>query len=494
MADRAKNTSKKKKTYASAVVGIEEKNDFFTLAKCSLRRPAGLPNGRIPNTKETNSFFVDLKSTTATNAEVLNAINTAGIIGANVRDDLWVIEFVCKDEATVDVAMNTPFQVEGKTPVMAIMPRHKANKLVLIKIANVPFGQKEELTQAIGKYWSTYGKVIDVQPYQFPGRPWLTKRWDVLLQLNDGEKKLNASPVFNIDGYTDTLISTWNGAKKACLRCLTAGHSTSKCTVNNPKIQKVGELANPLQKIDEGVQSQKRKEKGSEKTPGYTVVSGASSSTITPATTSATKAVSAAVAQPSKAPSGSFTVTHPTGSLTPASTASVSAPTSIFGSELQHRQATPPPLTRPDPDTPTKGNKRMSKDEDAWTPTTSEVKAYVREHNICTGCCKKGHRASDCPTKSPIATFHFLASTEKFRPHMEAWANSRRKRGDSWRFYDIRVAGPYNPTICSRCHREGHGSNECTTKLKCNHCKGEHLGIDCPEKPTYAYEAMDIRQ
>src|SRR5438128_6097660 len=138
MADRAKNTAKKKKTYASAVVGIEEKNDFFTLAECNLKRPPGQPNGRIPNTTETNSFFVDLKSTDASNEEVLNAINTAGIVGANVRDDLWVIEFICKDEAAVKMAMKTPFTVEGKKPFEAILPRYKANTHVLIKMTNVP--------------------------------------------------------------------------------------------------------------------------------------------------------------------------------------------------------------------------------------------------------------------------------------------------------------------------------------------------------------------
>ena len=494
MADWAKNTAKQKKTYASAVVGIEEKNDFFTLAKCNIRRPAGLPNGRIPNTKEANSFFVDLKSTNATNAEVLNAINIAGIVGANVRDDLWVIEFVCKDEATVDVAMNNPFAIEGKTPVEAIMPRHKANKLVLIKIANVPFGQKEELQKAIGTYWSTYGKVLDVQPYQFPGRPWLTKRWDVLLQLDDGVKKLNASPVFNIEGYTDTLISTWNGAKKACLRCLVAGHSTSKCTINNPKIQKVGEMANPLQKIDGGAQDQKRKDKGSEKVPGTSGKTTASKAPNASATTSATTASPATVVREIHAPSGRFTVSSPIGSFTPASTASVSAPATFLGSELQHRQATPPPLTQPDPDTPTKGNKRMSKESDLiWTPTTDEVRQFCIANSICQKCCKKGHAASKCRSRGSAIPWNRMSSSEKFYPYMVQWAATRHKKGGSWRFYDVIADGPYNPQVCLRCHQLGHIDTDCQTVLKCNHCKGDHLGIDCPERPTYAYEDMDTR-
>ena len=171
-----------------------------------------MPNGRIPNTTEAHSFFVDLKSTNATNTEVLNAINTAGIIGANVRDDLWVIEFVCKDDASVEKAMNTAFTVEGKKPFVAIIPRHKTNKTILIKIANMPFGQEDELRAALANHWSTLGKVIDVQPYKFPGRPWLTKRWDIILQLPDGIKSLKAPPIFKLYGYMDSLISSWNFA------------------------------------------------------------------------------------------------------------------------------------------------------------------------------------------------------------------------------------------------------------------------------------------
>src|SRR5438128_2682847 len=122
MAAMAAKKRKKPKSYASAVAGALEKNDFFTLAVCNLKRQDHMPNGRIPNTTEAHSFFVDLKSTDATNAEVLNAINTAGIVGANVRDDLWVIEFVCKDNTSVETAMNTVFTVEGKNPLWRLLP------------------------------------------------------------------------------------------------------------------------------------------------------------------------------------------------------------------------------------------------------------------------------------------------------------------------------------------------------------------------------------
>src|SRR5438094_9691099 len=509
MADWARNTAKKKKSYASAVVGIKEKNDFFTLAECNLRCPLGQPNGCIPNTTETNSFFVDLKSTDASNEEVLNAINTAGIVGANVRDDLWVIEFVCKDEAAVKLAMKTPFTVEGKKPFEAILPRHKANKYVLIKMANVPFGQKEELRKAISKYWSTYGKVIDVKPYQFPGRPWLTKRWDLLLELNEGVKKLNVSPVFKIDGYTDTLISTWNGAKKACLRCLVASHSTSLCPVQNPNSQKVGESANPLQKIDGSAQVQKRKEKGAKVSPVISEKQGAESSTAAPAITSATLAtpttsattdmeVDATAAQASTTPipvaseqvgttTTAIEVENPDyDTVNPASRDMIvglaemnirglnraeylsARPTGVcqglldlydnIGSDyygsLSAEQSSPSVFQQTasqDPDTPRKGRKRGAK-EDIWTPSLKQLRDKLLQLRLCVGCWGKGHVITNCD-KGKRGTLNGknmgqVLRHPKFKPILAAWSHQRRQEGMPWA---LDVGVEVDTHYCTKC-------------------------------------------
>src|SRR5437016_8037526 len=73
MASTAKNTHKNTRTYASAVAGVTEKSIFSTLAKCQLKKPRNMPNARIPNTTETHSFFIDLKSTDASEEEVLRS-------------------------------------------------------------------------------------------------------------------------------------------------------------------------------------------------------------------------------------------------------------------------------------------------------------------------------------------------------------------------------------------------------------------------------------
>ena len=360
----------------------------------------------------------------------------------------------------------------------------------------MPFGQENELRQALVNHWSSFGQVMDVQPYKVPGKPWLTKRWDLLLQLPDGCKDLKAPPIYSLEGYAGTIISSWNGAKKACLHCKTAGHSTSKCPLKKPGNQKVGELANPLQKIDSDGQSQKRKNKGSEVSLGSVEKTTASGSSTTPATQSATSALPATVAMSIPAPSGHFTVAAPLATPDPPTDTSALPPATFLGSELQQPRPTTPTTSSTlvkDPDMPKKGNKRGAKDDEQWTPTVEDVQWYVSTHNICTICCQRGHNELSCPRRKkarpiPLST---LPRTENFRSEMELWANSCRKRGKSWRFYDMDTRRPFDTPICTRCGNGGHLVAECSTTPKCNHCGKDQLGINCPTRPRYAYEAME---
>src|SRR5437660_12599472 len=283
--------------------------------------------------------------------------------------------------------METVFAVEGKTPFVAIHHRHKTNKTLLIKIANMPFGQENELREALINYWSTLGKVIDAQPYQFPGRPWLTKRWDLLLQLPDGCKELKAPPVFTLHGYTDSIVSSWNGSKKACLHCKIAGHSSTSCPAKKPENQKVGASPNPPQMISSVGQDRKGKNKESEVSSGSAEKLPASESTSNLATKSATAADPATVAQQIQAPSSGFTL-----SVLPPTTAALisTVPTSFSasaGSEQERFLVMPRPTTPPttlslsDPDTPRKGRKRGSKED--WVLSGGVVYSYFNNLKIC---------------------------------------------------------------------------------------------------------------
>src|SRR5438128_3767238 len=325
MAIKASKTNNKQRSYVAAVKAEEEKSNFAALAVCRLKQPPNLPHKRIPNTKELFSFFIDKDSTDATEAEMLDAISIDGISGTIIRDELREVEFVCESEDVVDTALATTFNVPDKKLFVAIMPRHRANCLVLIKVANVPFGKEEELGKALGTYWTQYGKVLDLAPYKFPGKPWLLKRWDILLQLNDGETTLKAPPVFLLEGYTDSLVSSWPHSPKACLHCKIAGHSTSSCPVTNPEIKKVGALANPHQKITAAGKTKNRTAKATQGTTSATATSATPAMVAQPIL-----AVSATEqATPATLPEVEFTVNLPVTPLTAAASTGLELPPSF---------------------------------------------------------------------------------------------------------------------------------------------------------------------
>jgi ribosomal protein S11 len=235
MASTAKNASKNLVSYAGVVSGKGVKSSFFATTVCDIKIPRNVPNKRIPNTIEKYSFFVDLQNIKATEEEVANAINLDGILGVKYRVDLAVVEFICDNEETRKKALETEFEVKGKCRFVGIAPRHLLQRTVLVKIANMDFGEEAHLKELLSAYWSQYGEVVDVAPHKFPGKSWLTQRWDILLTIPEQEKKLKAPVVFKLEGSERTLLATWSGAPKSCLKCLIAGHPTSKCPGNIPK-------------------------------------------------------------------------------------------------------------------------------------------------------------------------------------------------------------------------------------------------------------------
>jgi|SRR6185312_9317561 len=210
MATRARKKLKTAASYAEVAKTAVGKKAFFDSAVCKLTLPPNVPHKRIPNTTEAYSFFVDLNSTNATEEEVAHAININGILGANVRNDLRVVEFVCKDEAALDAALEREFTVQGKNPFVAIIPRHKCSKFVLVKMSNVPIAEETGLKKSLEEHWGQYGRIVGLAPYKFPGKEWLTKRWDLVIQLKAEEKKLMAPTVFKI--REQEVVASWRFA------------------------------------------------------------------------------------------------------------------------------------------------------------------------------------------------------------------------------------------------------------------------------------------
>ena len=241
-------------------------------------------------------------------------------------------------------------------------------------------------------------------------------------------------------------------------------------------MKKVGESANPLQKIGKGGQSRKGKEKESEVSTGSSekMKAPAPATRTTPATIASGSASGKAI-QPPKPP----------GSGAPkkaAATTSAMEEDNPFGPGLLsgtstdtaipvERFTTPPPRDLPDPVTPrSEAGKRMALDEDIWVPTTLQVGKYLRNWKICAACWKKGHTAQNCPSYgsfSRIDTDRVLRHPG-FRPYLNEWQEGLRKKG--------------NPKVLPQWDLIDAG--EVVVKVYCSHCQsGEHNTWDCPDKP-----------
>ena len=470
MAKKAKEKSKQL-SYAEMAKKAEGELTFFARTVCTLKPPPNAPNKRIPNTNEKYSFFVDLTSTDATEEEVANCMPANGIQGVKYRPDLRVVEFVCANEETAKVGAQKLYQPEGKKAFSGIYPRHKVNKMLLVKLANVPFGAEATLAEQLKGLWNQYGEVVDIAPHKVPGKPWITQRWDLLLKLQDNEKKLNAPVVFELEGHNQKILATWAGARKSCLRCLTEGHSTSRCpsVKSSPEIlKKVGGLANPLQKIGEDTQSKKGKGRAdlppATTAPSATIATAATN-TATVASTSATQATSATVA----VPSATFNFVLPAGLESgDLSHASSAAPTGLIAVPMEgvvNRSSTPPSvLTVEDPDTPRRADnkkKRMAKNIKPFRVTEEDVDFKMAELNLCGICWRTGHLWGDCTDRKEgeVLSSRDIAAHPQFLLVARQWQRETEKRNKMET--TAVIARVEVVRHCSKCENDKHYTDEC---------------------------------
>jgi hypothetical protein len=481
-------------SYAGVVKGKGVKTSFFATTVCDIKVPRSVPNKRIPNTNEKHSFFLDLLNIKATEEEIAKAITLEGILGVKYRADLTIVEFICANEEAQKKALETEFEVAGKAKFVAIAPRHLLQRTVLVKIANMDFGEEANLKEKLTVYWSQFGKVVDAAPHKFPGKPWLTQRWDILITLPEEQKKLKAPVVFKLHGSEQTLLATWPGAPKSCLKCLIAGHETSKCLGKNPKL---GGRPDPEKKDRQVAQAKIGQQKTKpEKVPqmglgDITQPKPKKTAQIGEETvsTSASASVSATVSE-SAMVSASASVSK---SVTKSADSEVGSPEKLVdeeemqvdadlkeieqiaalpvfefknADETRREMVTPPPLTIEDPDTPRKGKKRMAKESDLWTPKPTDVASYVIDKGICVRCWTTDHSYEEC-TEGPMLRpkGDRILAHPKFQPYLRMWREKRRKSGKVFELAQEIELLPDTAVVieahCEICWKKWHKRSEC---------------------------------
>jgi hypothetical protein len=251
MAKKAKQKAAKKPgSFADAVKGVKTPS-VFAKTTCVLKIPPTYPSRRIPTTKEDNSFFLDLRATNALDNEVAEALtNIENVCGVNYREDLRTLEVIFSSAEARNNYRGKEIIVEGKKSLFPILPREQQPTIVYIRLANLPYGDETVIKEAISGHWKQYGRIVDIAPHKVYGK-WLTRRWDLLLELSDS-KKLEAPVAFEL--LDRPLVAAWPSSPPSCLICHSAGHQAKKCP---QKIPKVGGRPDPERK-----DRQEKSEKG----------------------------------------------------------------------------------------------------------------------------------------------------------------------------------------------------------------------------------------
>src|SRR5437899_7836776 len=137
MAKGPKSTKQtQERSFADAAKG--KTISVFAKTTCSLKPPPAYPTKRIPATKQQHSFFLDLKSTDATDAEILTVIDNemTKIKGMKYRHDLSVVEVIFSSRTDRDAKVRE-YSIPNKKPLIPIAPRHEAPKVVYVQMANL---------------------------------------------------------------------------------------------------------------------------------------------------------------------------------------------------------------------------------------------------------------------------------------------------------------------------------------------------------------------
>jgi hypothetical protein len=494
MAKKAKQkaVNKHEKSYANAAKGVKTPS-VFAKTTCVLKMPPAYPNRRIPTTKEKNSFFLDLKATDASDKEVAEALTTMeNVCGVSYRDDLRTVEVIFTNINARNDNAKKQIVIEGKKPLFPMLPREQQPNILYVRLANLPYGEEEDIRREICGHWEEYGEILDVAPHKVYNK-WLTRCWDLLIVIPNG-KKLEAPVAFDI--LDRPVVAAWPSSPPSCLICNSAGHQAKKCPKKNPK---AGGASDPVNKV-----GQTSKASTSQKQPKDVTQGATEESRGNLETQSADKGKIPEDRQPG-------TTTHEMIGIESTPSSSAAADHMEEDEETVDRAVTPPDQlisTVKDPDTPRKGAKRMSKVEmdkvlpPSANPDFDPVRQFMIENFLC-GACGDDHRGRKC-----IAVGR---TNEEVMKRVLKWQDKARgvvfnktlSRRESKRIAALNASNKKEmttvtargtnvfagiPAFCVKCRQSGHTTTACPL-ADCNHCGSKaHVGANCPTRQKYAFE------
>src|SRR5207247_9898307 len=109
----------------------------FPRTECLVSFEQPLPTFRLPKPAGLYPVFFDLRSTTASSEDILNALPVS-LLGCVFREDKHIVEMDCMTADEQMALLAHPLTIPGHTPLTPIPPQSTLPRYTLVKLSNVP--------------------------------------------------------------------------------------------------------------------------------------------------------------------------------------------------------------------------------------------------------------------------------------------------------------------------------------------------------------------
>src|SRR5438128_10394753 len=190
MAEQATDSSSKvqpglsysKATASTAATSISP----FACTECAVSLEKHLPTLRLPCPVGQYPVFYDLRSTTASQDAILDALPHS-LLGCVFREDRHLVELDCGSAEEQTALLKDPLDIPGHSPLTPLPPQTDLPHYTLVKLLNVPIHPVAVLESLLCTQFKTHGEVVEIGLHQIANCQWITRRWDLVVKTPASE-------------------------------------------------------------------------------------------------------------------------------------------------------------------------------------------------------------------------------------------------------------------------------------------------------------------
>src|SRR5437016_10263009 len=250
MAEKAIASSSKAQpglTYSQAAANAVATPSPFARTECAVSLEKHLPTIRLPKPAGLYPVFFDLRSTTASSEDILNALPIS-LIGCVFREDKHIVEMDCMSADEQTSLLAQPLTIPGHTPLTPLPPQSTIPRYTLVKLSNIPVRTVTVLETLIRNQFKAHGEIVEIGPHRIATRQWITRHWDLVIKT-PADEPLEAPTLFELFG--EKVHAWWIRSPKTCLTCKAVGHLSSSPLC--PRRKKKSSSEHPTAATAEGV-------------------------------------------------------------------------------------------------------------------------------------------------------------------------------------------------------------------------------------------------